>query len=159
MTSADPAYYLPPQDNHFVLRGVPRDSLEALQSLICDMLRSSHFQMMNEDQMKIYIYQAGCALHNIPINIANGQLLYTSQIINIDRLDPSSTSYKWGEWVSRYAAKTNQVLPDKKSILPTNVHLPYEGNAKKSTIPRLNNIYTKLLKLSRDSFVRLVNRQ
>lgn len=158
MTSADPAHYQPPQDKHFVLRGVHRDSLEALQLLICDMLRSSHFQMMNEDQMRIYTYQAGVALHNIPINIANGQILHTSQLINIDRLDPSSTSYKWGEWISRYAAKTNQVLPDKESLPPANVHLPYEGNEKKSAIQTLNNIYTKLLKLSRDSFARLVNR-
>lgn len=158
MAPADQETYVDPQENHLGVRDELRESLEAMQTLICDMLRSSHFHMLSKDEMRIYIYQVGVALHNIPINIANRQILYTSQLSDIDRLDPSSTKYKWGEWVSRYASKTNQVLPEKKSIPATNTHLHYKTRDGEGEIPTHNNFYIRLSIYFRNSLNKIFNR-
>lgn len=80
-----------------------RSKAAALERLICEMLRGTHTRSMSQQQLALYVQEAGVALHNLPYLLA-GEELREEQLDAIDRLDPNRGSDgQRGPWAAALA--------------------------------------------------------
>ncbi|CAH7426784.1 hypothetical protein VCHA53O466_50469 [Vibrio chagasii] len=76
----------------------------AMHDLICDTLRGEHVRTMTSDELKIYTYKLGCALHNVPHYLRETGTIPEIVKAELNELDPTfeSSQAEHGEWVTRF---------------------------------------------------------
>lgn len=89
----------------------------AFEHLICEMLRGPQIYEMGKDEMRLYMYSVGVAIHNIPHFISKKSTLDMNTISLINNLDPSSEPNLlkkkcWGNWVKILIPTLIDKLPD-----------------------------------------------
>lgn len=85
---------------------------KAFELLICEMLRGSHIESMNSNELKEYTYRVGVAIRNIPHFISKGIPLDAKIVRIINNLDPASNNgQKWGGWVKNIVPSLIPKLP------------------------------------------------
>lgn len=108
-----------------------------LHDLICRMLRGNHLEKMSKSQLEYYTYQAGVALHNIPLVIADGSDLTNDQFEWVNRLDPSAKPGQWGDWCKLLADSFDQTLPHEPKIPIVNF---LETKAAHGAVKKMTNL-------------------
>jgi hypothetical protein len=74
---------------------------QAIHDLTCEMLRGAHVRAMPLNQLQMYIYKAGVALHNMPFALDDTRPIHPSTLKDVNDLDPYAGAGQWGPWVQR----------------------------------------------------------
>lgn len=120
-----------------------KNKSHALHNLICQMLRGGQINNLDSDAIKTYIYNAGVALHNLPLSIANGSDITIYEFNQVNQLDPTATPGEWGDWCKMIASDFQQQLPSK----PDPTHINFFNKKSKKNILKTIVIVSVVLNL------------